>query len=1427
MKAKKYKVFLDGEFLGYTTKPEKVVEKIRNARRKGEISYQVNVSILDYKNEVRISTDSGRIRRPLVNSEKIDELEKYIKDGNFSFSDLLKNGIIEFLDAEEEEITKISIEIDGEKKDNYTHFEVHPAVMLGLHASLIPFVEHTRGDRINFGARMSGQALGIPTLAYKSRTYSFWHVMLYSQVPLIQTFSYKVFPFDTHPNGCNVVIAIISHPYTMQDAIVMNKSSIERGLFRSYMFRTYETEEKKFASGQEEIIGIPQPGVKGYRGEEAYKNLDIDGIVSVETEVKEGDVLVGKMSPLRFLGKVDKFIVSLENMRETSVEVRGGEQGIVDRVFITSSSEGNKLAKIVLRELKIPEIGDKFASRHGQKGVVGLTIRHEDMPFTSSGIVPDIIFNPHSIPSRMSLGHLFEILFGKIAALEGKIMDGTAFEGDREKEIVELLKKYGFEESGREEMYDPVTGRKYEVKILIGNIYYYRLHHLVSNKWFARSRGPVTLLTRQPTEGKSKEGGLRLGEMEKDVLLAHGAALTLKERFDSDKILVPVCAKCGLIAIKDFSKNKHYCIYCKDDSEVYEIEMSYAFKLLFQELISMHLYPKLIINKTLRKIDAIEFRVFTVEDIKKYAPIKISKIDVYDEEGFPIEGGIMDPRMGTIDPGVRCRTCFGNFTNCVGHFGHMELAKPVLHPLFIKYIYILLRVFCKSCGKLLSKEEKPKLKEVLKSLPSVCPHCKAKQPSVTFVRPYTFKINDRKLNPEEIREFLLNIDREDVKKIGIKVDPTSFVLSLLLVSPPIIRPSIVLETGERSEDDLTHKLADIIRVNEKLREAIELGAPQLVIEDLWELLQYHVATYFDNELSGIPAARHRSGRVLKALAQRLETKEGRFRYNLLGKRTNFSARSVVSPDPFLEINEVGVPKEIAKELTVPTIVNEENIEEIRKLVSNGNEWPGANYVIRPDGIRIKITEKNKNEIAKMLSVGWIVERHLKNGDIVLFNRQPSLHRMSIMAHKVRITNGKTFRINLCATIPYNADFDGDEMNLHVLQSVEAMAEAEILMGVEKHIRSPRYGGPIIALLHDQISGLFLLTYGENFLDYKDVVQLIRNVDLSVEIPRKEKLSGKEIFSLLLPNISMEFKNRLSSLSWEADKEGIVKIQNGKLISGAIDSRAVGDNGKLLNKILQLYGPKYTKEFIEKISRLSNYYLMMRGFSISTIEYSISEESRKKIKEHLKEANKKVEELIDKFNKGELRLLVGRTSEETLEELINRVINEKLTKINEILLEEVKDKKDKEFFILAASGARGSFVNFFQISGLIGQAKVMGKRISIGYYNRAFPHFERGDLRLEAKGFISNGYFYGLKPLETFFDIMNQREALMDKGVKTRQSGYLERRFIGALNDLRVETDLTVRDANDNIVQFIALDDGIDPYKVEGGDIDVYEIARNL
>ncbi len=429
-------------------------------------------------------------------------------------------------------------------------------------------------------------------------------------------------------------------------------------------------------------------------------------------------------------------------------------------------------------------------------------------------------------------------------------------------------------------------------------------------------------------------------------------------------------------------------------------------------------------------IESIEFSLLSPKMIEKMSVVEILKAELYDNDGFPLEGGVMDPKLGVIDPGLRCRSCGKGMGGCFGHFGYIELVRPVIHVLYAKLIYRILRMTCGNCGQLISSTPTTTIKK--------CPHCGQEQKKIKFEKPYTFFEGEERITSLEIRERFEKIPDEALEVLEIKGGrPEWLLLTLLLVPPVIMRPSITLETGERSEDDLTHKLVDIIRINQRLKENIEIGAPDFIIDDLWELLQYHVATFFDNGLSGIPAARHRSGRPLKTLADRLKSKEGRFRHNLAGKRVNFSARTVISPDPSISINEVGIPLRVAKELTIPVAVQENSIDEIRQLILAAPSWPSANYIIRPDGKRKKITVESKEEIAKEIGPGYTVERHLKNGDIVLFNRQPSLHRMSIMAHRVRVTPWKTFTLNLCVCAPYNADFDGDEMNLHVPQIEEA------------------------------------------------------------------------------------------------------------------------------------------------------------------------------------------------------------------------------------------------------------------------------------------------------------------------------------------------------------------------------------------------------
>ncbi len=594
-------IFIDGRYSGETKDPEALANDIRQKRRAGLISDLVNVAYQEHLSVVNILTDSGRVRRPLIILEKgksklTNEILEKVKKGEMKWSDLIKSGVIEYLDAEEEENTFIALR-EQDVTPEHTHLELDPAVILGLSASFVPYPEFDRGDRVNYGAKMVGQSIGVFATNFLQRTDTKSNVLIYPQKPLVQTHVHKVINYDEHSNGTNLIVALASYEgYNMEDSVVINASAIQRGLFWSYLYRTYEAEQKRYMGGQEDIIGIPQAGVRGYAGEDAYKHLPEDGMINPETRVNSDDVLIGRISPLRFLGTMDQFITGIENIRETSVRLRHGDSGVVDRVFVTETIDGTKLIKVIIRDQKIPEIGDKFASRHGQKGVIGLLVPQEDLPFTKDGVVPDLIFNPHGIPSRMTMGKLLELLAGKAAALSGKHVYSPAFNPIPETEIRQTLQNYGFKNDGKESMYDGRTGKKFDTEIFIGSTFYQKLDHLVSNKIHGRSRGPVTLLTKQPTEGRSKEGGLRLGEMEKDCLIAHGAALVLKERFDSDKTTIPICTECGLLAIHDKIKNKNYCPV-DGESKIVEIEMSYAFKLMLDELKSMLIYPRVIMKE--------------------------------------------------------------------------------------------------------------------------------------------------------------------------------------------------------------------------------------------------------------------------------------------------------------------------------------------------------------------------------------------------------------------------------------------------------------------------------------------------------------------------------------------------------------------------------------------------------------------------------------------------------------------------------------------------------------------------------------------------------------------------------------------------------------------------------------------------------------
>ena len=1017
-------------------------------------------------------------------------------------------------------------------------------------------------------------------------------------------------------------------------------------------------------------------------------------------------------------------------------------------------------------------------------------------------------------------------------------------------------------------------------------------------------------------------------------------------------------------------------------------------------------------NHYIKKIQQINFGLMSPEDIRKMSVVTVEYPDTYGDDGFPIEKGLMDPRLGIIDPSLVCRTCGFKGGDCQGHFGSIELARPVIHVGFGDVIHKILRSTCNSCGRILltneqieeftgdieeAMENKENITNILKKLQTetkkaemseikqdeivkkvmnevypekedeydddkrlkilldelnklyteaylkrdeedaksfkyidpklLCPHCKKnktladiessydlltakhedelnkihekvveeienahkdeeisdeefneeilkeyKKRSRDFVKQYlqelvqepilldkpvTIRQGDYKLTPSEVRERLEKISDEDAFILGINPEvarPEWLVLTVLPVPPVTVRPSITLDTGERSEDDLTHKLVDILRINQRLLENMEAGAPQLIVEDLWELLQYHVTTYFDNEASGVPPARHRSGRPLKTLTQRLKGKEGRFRSNLSGKRVNFSARTVISPDPNISINEVGVPEMIAKEVTVPVYVNEWNIDEMRTYIENGPDvHPGANYV-RNGNTKRRVTEDTKEFILEQLEPGFIIDRHLKDGDMVLFNRQPSLHRMSMMAHEVRVLPYKTFRLNLCVCPPYNADFDGDEMNMHVFQTDESRAEAKSLMRVQEHILSPRFGGPIIGAIHDHISGAYLLTRDGVEFTEEEALQIIRKSHLAIP-PFKsnqwvlkydpdysedtyifkdkgDKWTGKELFSLLLPNdLNLSYSAEISKCPVVYPPEdATVVIKNGILTQGAIDESAYGSfSGKILDKIVKEYGPGRAKEFLDRSTDLAICGIMKTGITTSLNDEEIPEEAQDRINEHLNKKMEEVDMLVQSYEEGYLQALPGRSLKETLEMKIMQVLGEARDmsgSIAENYLTMGKQYPEDPYdhvmavenhsVVMARTGARASMLNLTQITACVGQQAVRGGRIERGYLNRTLPHFKKGELGAKAKGFVHSSYKSGLDPIEFFFHAMGGREGLVDTAIRTAQSGYMQRRLVNALQDLQVKSSGLVTDNQGNVIQTMFGEDGVDPAKSDFG-----------
>ena len=866
-------------------------------------------------------------------------------------------------------------------------------------------------------------------------------------------------------------------------------------------------------------------------------------------------------------------------------------------------------------------------------------------------------------------------------------------------------------------------------------------------------------------------------------------------------------------------------------------------------------------------IDEVEFGILSPEEIRKIGKVKLSTPQIYDEDGRPVRGGPLDPRMGVIEPGEVCQTCGNTLKKCPGHFGVIELARPVLHIAFTKYIYQALASTCMKCKRvLLPKEECERLRKLVKEGKKTplevakivynrtrkvkeCPHCGTPVKKIKFTPPLTFYLEDEttRLWPNDIRAWLEDIRDEDCILVGFDPKnsrPENTVLTVILVPPITIRPSITLETGEKSEDDLTHKLVDILRANISLKEAIQGGAPASTVEDHMYMLEINVGTLYRNTGMGIPLAVHRTKRPLKALMDRWQGKTGRFRLNLVGKRVNYSSRTVITPDTMIDLDEVGVPISIAKVLTIPVHVTESNIEEVKELVKRGaDEHPGANYVIRPTGDRVKISSMNKDRLIEELEPGYVVERHLRDGDPVIFNRHPSLHRLSILGHRVRVLPYNSFTLHPAVCPPYNADFDGDEMNVHAPQLFGARVEVSEILNVKNNMLSPRFGGAIVGPRQDYITSLYKLTRKDRFLTKAELGRILATLEEPIDPPEPAILepiqlwTGKQAVSVFIPE-DIDHEDR-ASVCEKCDKEGgvcekelcpyeaYVVIKRGQLLWGVLDSRTIGamseEHFTLLDKLIRDLGGEKSSAILSKLLKAA----LKPPHSLVSLrieDIELPSEHIAKIERMIEESRREAVKIAERLRKEELEPIPGMSLEDTAELQIVRTLNSVRTRAEKLVRSTMTMRNS--LYMMAKTKARGSPVLLTEMAALVGQQSIKGKRISRGYKGRTLSCYRRGATDPEARGFIRSSYRKGLTPSEYFAHAIAGRETLVDKGLRTAESGYAYRRIVNALQDLTVDYDWTVRDSHGRIIQFKFGGDGLDPcFDFHGNPINVHKIVR--
>ncbi|KAH8345128.1 DNA-directed RNA polymerase II subunit RPB1 [Drosophila kikkawai] len=878
----------------------------------------------------------------------------------------------------------------------------------------------------------------------------------------------------------------------------------------------------------------------------------------------------------------------------------------------------------------------------------------------------------------------------------------------------------------------------------------------------------------------------------------------------------------------------------------------------------------------LRQVKRVQFGILSPDEIRRMSVTEggVQFAETM-EGGRPKLGGLMDPRQGVIDRTSRCQTCAGNMTECPGHFGHIDLAKPVFHIGFVTKTIKILRCVCFYCSKMLVSPQNPKIKEIMlkskgqprKRLAYVYDLCKGKticeggedmdltkdnqapdpnkkpghggcghyQPSIrrtgldlTAEWKHANEDSQEKkivVSAERVWEILKHITDEECILLGMDpkfARPDWMIVTVLPVPPLAVRPAVVMFGAAKNQDDLTHKLSDIIKANNELRKNEASGAAAHVIQENIKMLQFHVATLVDNDMPGMPRAMQKSGKPLKAIKARLKGKEGRIRGNLMGKRVDFSARTVITPDPNLRIDQVGVPRSIAQNLTFPELVTPFNIDRMQELVRRGNsQYPGAKYIVRDNGERIDLRFHPKSSDLH-LQCGYKVERHLRDDDLVIFNRQPTLHKMSMMGHRVKVLPWSTFRMNLSCTSPYNADFDGDEMNLHVPQSMETRAEVENIHITPRQIITPQANKPVMGIVQDTLTAVRKMTKRDVFITREQMMNLLMFLPTwDGKMPQpcilkpRPLWTGKQIFSLIIPgNVNMIRTHSThpdeeddGPYKWISPGDTKVMVEHGELIMGILCKKTLGTSaGSLLHICFLELGHEIAGRFYGNIQTVINNWLLLEGHSIGIGDTIADPQTYNEIQMAIKKAKDDVINVIQKAHNMELEPTPGNTLRQTFENKVNRILNDARDKTGGSAKKSLTEYNNLKAMVV--SGSKGSNINISQVIACVGQQNVEGKRIPYGFRKRTLPHFIKDDYGPESRGFVENSYLAGLTPSEFYFHAMGGREGLIDTAVKTAETGYIQRRLIKAMESVMVNYDGTVRNSVGQLIQLRYGEDGL-------------------